>query len=287
MGGHDEVIALEQGGVEASALGQTTGGQLVLHHVGGVTADPAGLQGLVHILLVDDAAAAHVQDNGVVLHLGDGLGIEQVAGLIVQRHMDGDEVRNLQHLVDAHALGVLLLEDVSGQIGVVSDDVHLEHAGQLAHALADAAKAQNAQGLAPQLAAHELILVPLLVDLHVVAGGNGMAGQVQHLGDGQLGHGVAVQAGGVDDLHALLLGVVQVDVVQTHGADADDLQVLGGIQDLLVDGGVHAHDENVILGDQLGQLVLARQHFGVHGHVFAQFLGDGAVDGVDDKTFHS
>src|SRR5699024_78502 len=56
----DEVVALEQGGVEGSTLGQAAGSQLVLHNVGGIAADLAGLQSLIHILLVDDAAAGHV-----------------------------------------------------------------------------------------------------------------------------------------------------------------------------------------------------------------------------------
>ena len=78
------------------------------------------------------------------------------------------------------------------------------------------------------------------------------------------------------------LGGIQIDVVQTHGAHADDLQVLGGIQDLLVDGGIHAHDQDIILGNQGRQLVLGGQHFGIHLHVLAQLLRNGAVNRIDD-----
>ena len=76
MGADDEVVALEQGGVEARILSETAAGQLVLHHVGGVAADLAGLQRLIHILLVDNAAPGHIQHHSVVLHLGDGLGVK-------------------------------------------------------------------------------------------------------------------------------------------------------------------------------------------------------------------
>ncbi len=82
------------------------------------------------------------------------------------------------------------------------------------------------------------------------------------------------------------LGGVQINVVQAHRAHADDLQVLGGIQDVLVDGRIDAHDEHVILRDQLEQLLLGRQHMGVHLHVLAQLFRDRAVDGVDDQAFH-
>ena len=200
--------------------------------------------------------------------------------------MDGDEVGDLQQLVDAHAGGLLLLEHVGGQVGVIGHDVHLEGTAQFAHALADAAEAQDAQGLAPQLAAHEFILVPGLVHLHVVVGGDGVAGQIQHLGEGQLGHGVGVQAGSVEDLHALCLAGVHVHVVQAHGAHADDLQVGGGVNDLLGDLGVHAHDEHIVVRDELDQLLLGGEHVGVHLHILAQLLGDGTVDGINDQTFH-
>ena len=201
--------------------------------------------------------------------------------------MDGHEVGDLQQLLHGHALGLLLVKDIRGQIGVVSHNVHLEGVSQLAHALSHTAKAQDTQGLAPQLAAHELILVPSLVHLHVDAGGDGVAGDLQHLGDGQLGHSVVVQAGGVKDLDVLGLGGIHVDVVQAHGANADDLQVGSGVQDILVDSRIYPHDEHVIVSDDGSQLLLGGEHFGVHLHVLAQFLLDRAVDGVDDETFHS
>ena len=200
--------------------------------------------------------------------------------------MDGDKIRDLQQLVHGHALGRLLVEDILRQVGIVGHHIHLESMGQLGHALAHTAKAQDAQGLAPQLAAHELIFVPVLAYLDVVAGVDGVAGDIQHLGDGQLGNGVVVQAGGVEDLDALLLGGVHVDVVQAHGAHADYLQLLGCVQDLLVDGGVHTHDKDLIVADHAGKLFLGGEDLGIDLHVLAQFLGDGGGDDVDDETFH-
>ena len=132
-------------------------------------------------------------------------------------------IRHLQHLIDGHAGGLLLLKHMGGQIGIISDHVHQEGTAQFTHALTNAAEAQHAQSLATQLRAYELILVPVLVYLHVIAGRDGMTRDIQHFGNGQLGNGVSVQAGGVDDLDALLLRRVHINVVQTHGADSDDL----------------------------------------------------------------
>lgn len=61
---------------------------------------------------------------------------------------------------------------------------------------------------------------------------------------------------------------------------------LAASQDLLVDGGVNAHDQHIIVGDQLEQLLLSGQHVGVHLHILAQLFSDRAVNGVNDQAFH-
>ena len=113
-----------------------------------------------------------------------------------------------------------------------------------------------------------------------------MAGDIQHLGEGQLGHSVAVQTGSVKDLNAVGLGGVQINVVQTHRAHADDLQLLGGVQNFLIDGRVHTHDQNLIVPNHGSQFSLSGEHFGVHLHILTQFLGNGGRDGINDQTFH-
>ena len=75
-------------------------------------------------------------------------------------------------------------------------------------------------------------------------------------------------------------------MVQTNGANTDDLQVLGSVQDGLVDGGVNAHNQHVIIGNQGGQLLLSGEHLGVHLHILAEFFGNSAVNGIDDQTLH-
>ena len=57
------------------------------------------------------------------------MGVEQVACLIIEWHMDCDEVRDLQHLVNGHTFSVLLIKDLSGEVGVVGHDLHPEGKG--------------------------------------------------------------------------------------------------------------------------------------------------------------
>src|SRR5699024_10288788 len=64
---------------------------------------------------VDEAAAAGVHQDGVVPHLGNGFGVDEVVGFGGQRAVQADEVRRPQQLVqlhvahDAFQVGVVVL----------------------------------------------------------------------------------------------------------------------------------------------------------------------------------
>ena len=60
------------------------GGRLLVEDVGAVAADLAGLERRDHVGGVDDLAAGAVQDEHALLHLGDVLRADQVAGLGVR-----------------------------------------------------------------------------------------------------------------------------------------------------------------------------------------------------------
>ena len=203
--------------------------------------------------------------------------------------MDGDEVGDPDQAVDVHAGRALSSELLRLQVRIVSDDVHLECLAQLADTAADAAEAHDAQGLSAELSSHELVLIPVVVDLDIVVCGDGVSGDLQHLCDGQLGDRVRVHAGSVEDLDAFFLRVVHVDVVGTDCADTDHLQVLRRVEDLLVDLRVHTHDQNVIIPDLLQHLCLG-EGLAVGGSnidVLLQFFRDAGIDSIRNKAFHN
>ena len=127
-----------------------------------------------------------------------------------------------------------------------------------------------------------LVLIPLMVDLDVVVGSHRIAGEVEHLGDGQLDDRIGVEAGSVEHLNALRLGSFHIDMVEAHRADTDDLQILGSVEDLLVDRRIHTHDEHVILRDDLGKLRLSGQHFVIDLHKLSEFLSNGFMHRIND-----
>ncbi len=79
-----------------------------------------------------------------------------------------------------------------------------------------------------------------------------------------LGGGDDVALRGVADDDALLRGIGDVDVVQARAGSAHDAQVGRSVEKLLVDEGLAAHDDAVVLGDDGEQLVTGSACTDVH-----------------------
>ena len=138
--------------------------------------------------------------------------------------VDGDEVAFGEDFVEGAELDAEGLEALGGDEGVVADDVHLEAAGATGDFGADAAEAEDAEGLAAQLDADELAALPLAGGEGRVGGGD-VAGEGEHQADGVLGGGDGDGGGGVDDDDAAGGGRVDVDVVDADAGAADDDEV--------------------------------------------------------------
>jgi len=282
VGRYDEVVKAEERRIKASVLGETAVSKLVNHNVGAVAAEIAALKSFVNVFLINDTAAAHVENNSVLLHESDLLSGNKVLGLGGKGKVDGNEIGNLKQLFDAYALSLLLNKNFCREIRIVCNDVHLECTAKLAYALTDSAEAEYAEGTAAELTSYECILVPVLVNLNVVVSSHGAASKVKHLGDGKLCYCVAVESGCVEYLDALFLSVIHVDVVEANRANTDYLEVLGCVEDLLVDSGVNAHDKNVVIANDSLELVLSGEHLVVYLHGLAKFLSYSFMYSIDN-----
>ena len=104
------------------------------------------------------------------------------------------------------------LEALGGDELVEGDDLHLEALGALGDELADAAEADDAEGLAVELGALELGPLPGAADQRAVGLGH-VAAEGQHQRQRVLGGGDRVRFGGVGDDHAASRRRRDVDVV--------------------------------------------------------------------------
>ena len=113
-----------------------------------------------------------------------------------------------------------------------------------------------------------------------------MTGHIKQLGDGQLCNSVGVHARCIVNLYAVCLGSLKINMVQTDGAYADNLQVLRSVQNPLVDLRVHAHDENIIVRDHGSKLILGRKDLGIDLHVLSEYFADASVYFINNETLH-
>ena len=171
--------------------------------------------------------------------------------------MDGDEVGLGQQLIHLHIGDVQLLGDHGDLIDIEGDDLHADGLGHHAQVLTDAAEAHDAQGLALQLNALAIGLLLPLALAHGVTGDGQIPGAGEHMAHGQLCHRLGGGAGGILHVDAVGLGIVHVDVVHTHAAADDQLQLaaLGRINVLLADLGLGADHGHVKPAQGLAQLI--------------------------------
>ena len=227
-------------------------------------------------------AARQVQQQGAVLHPRQ-LGRpdqSRVVGTAV--NMQADHVALGQQGVErGHAAGVAERQSF-GQI--VENDPHAEPFRQHRQLRADGAIADDAQGLAAQLARAGRGLVPL-APMH----GGGLVGDVAEQGDGQadgqFDHRAGVGIGGVEDRDAPTGGGVEIDLVGPDAEGGDGHQPIGGVEDAGADLGLGADAEHMDAPDGLDQGVLVQRALqGFHRVAgFLQPLDGGGMDVLEQQ----
>ena len=246
--GADDLVELEERGVGAG---------LLRVHVEAGAGDAALLEGGVQRRLVDDPAARGVDDADRRLDLVQRLVADETEGLGGLGQVHGDEVGDLEQLVEGQQLHAHLRGARGLHVRVVGDDLHAEGRHALGDQDADAAEADDAEGLLGELDAGVLGALPLAV-LQRGVGLRDVARGGDEQAAGELGGGDDVGRRGVDDHHAGLGGGGDVDVVQADAGAGDDLQLAGGGDGLGVDLGRGADQDRVDVGDGGQQLGAVR-----------------------------
>ena len=199
-------------------------GRLDLEHVEGGAGHVARFQRLGQRPLVDQAAARAVDDAHALLGLLQRGGIDDVAGLVGQRRVQGDEIGAAQQVVELDLLHAQLHRPLRRQERIVGDHLHLQADGAVGDDRADVAAADHAQRLGGELDAQELGLLPL-AGLRGAVGLRDLAGERHHQRERVLGGGDGIAEGRVHDDDALGGGGLDVDVVDADAGAADHLEL--------------------------------------------------------------
>ena len=220
-------------------------GEDVEGRAGDVAAFERGDEGRVF----DQLAAGAVDDAHALLHGGESLGVDDAVGLRREADVQGEVVGLGEELVERDELDAVFARHGGGDEGIAADEFHAEAAGALGDFETDAAEAENAEGLAAQLRALKIFLLPL-AGVHGAVGRGQFAGEREHEADGELGNGDGVGAGRVHDHNAAAGGGFGVDVVHAHAGAANDAQLRRVLHQLVVDLHGRAHDQRIGIGQR-------------------------------------
>ena len=275
LGGHDRAVVLGLRGGSAQmrrADDARTAQQSFRGEVGHIAGHFAGVKGFQQGVGVHQLTAGVVQQLDTVLAEGQRLGIDGVLGGGQIRHMDGDVVAEGQHIIQVDAVTDLTAQvprGINGDIGVIAVDLHPQLDGAVGDAGTDGPQADDAEGLALDLVAHELLFALLHALCHGGVAGKALSplGGSSHIAaacdehtDDQFRHSVGVGTGRVEHHDALLTAPVERNIVDTGTGAGNGQQVVieGGVQqvgaadkDAVGGVGVHRDVEQVFV--QLGQ----------------------------------
>ena len=243
MGGHHYARAVQQGPFRHRFRGE---------HVQGGAPHPAGAQRLHQGVFVQHAAPGGVHDAHPRLDCRQGFPPDQVAGLLDQRDVDGDEIGAGQQSFQFHQLPSQPGHPLFGQIGVVDQKRHSEGQGPFRHQRPDAAQPHHPQRLPVQLHSPEPGPLPRPRPDGGVRLRN-MTAHGQHQGHGMFGGGNGVGGGSAHHLRPRLPGRLQIDVVQPHPRPADNRQPGGGPDQFPIHTHPAAHHQSPRLPHQFQQ----------------------------------
>jgi hypothetical protein len=234
---------------------RAVGAGLLLEHVERHAPDQAPLQPLDEGRLVVDSAAGAVDEPHAGLEDLEFLHAHEVPRLVGERRVHREVVDVGQHAADAlHQLDAELRGAVRRQEGVVAEHPHVEGPGAFGHRLADAAEPHDAERLAGELRAHELVAIPLLGSQARVGRGH-VPRQAEHQREGMLRRAQRVAGRRVHHHDAEAGGRLLVDVVGAHAGPHDRPQAM--VAGERVGGDLHpaAADGAVVLREGVPQVV--------------------------------
>ena len=210
----------------------------------------AAVQSVRQILLYHHLSTAVVDDDDAVLHLGDVFLVDDAGVEVHQGHLKAQHVRPGEQVVQLHELHAQILGSLRGEL-VIGDDVHPQSLGGLGGVDADAAAAQQTEGLAGQLNEGIVPVTPFVTVLPLaVMDGLVMMADVeagfQHQSNSELADGIAAVVRHVAHGDAPLSGGSQIHHVETSGQYGDHFHIGTFFQGGLGNGGfVHHHDLRV------------------------------------------
>ena len=231
----------------------------------------------------DQAAPRAVHDAYAWLRLGEILAAEDVARLIGQRRVQGDEVGAAQQVFQLDLLDAQLDCALCRQERVEGHDFHSQAQRAARDNRADVARADQAKRLAGDLDAHEAILFPL-AGLRRSVGFRELAGEGEHQGDGVFGGRDRVAERSIHDDHAPLGRRRNVDIIDADAARPTTFRLVAEARMSLVTLSTSELRDRRVADDRLQLVRRLAGDFVDLNSALAEDLGGARVHLVADQT---
>ncbi len=205
--------------------------------------------------------------------MAERLRIDDVAGLVGERRVQGDEIGAAPQFVELDFLDAEIERAFGGQKRIVGDHFHLQPDRAVGDDRADIAAADDAERLAEDLDAEKFVLLPFAGARRSVGLGD-LPRQRQHQRDGMFGRGDRIAERRVHHDDAARGRRRNVDIVDADAGAADHFQAFGLLQDFRRDLGRGADRQPVEAVDGVGKLVLVLAEIGLEIDVEAAILED-------------
>ena len=210
-----------------------------------------------HIIVIDQHIAGEIQDADAVLHARDGILVDHALRTVDGWYMDRDIVALIVDFIENRRVMHLLGEipgRLHGKVRIIAIDLHAEVNGGIGDEYADRTEADNAEGLALDLTAGEVLLrllgilldgrnIGMLPDPLITA--DDVTARQHQTRDHQLLHGICIGTRGVEDDDALLSTAVERDVVDAGTGTSDGTECRREVHRLHI-GGAHQHTGGVV-----------------------------------------
>ena len=198
------------------------GRRLLVKHVGGVGEEVLRLEGGDERGEIDEFASAGVDDDGTFFNKGKISGVDEALGGGRELRVQGDDVGLAEDVLEVFdARDVVPTGKVLVPVVAVADDFQAECFGADSDLFADAAEADNSEGLAADL-------VP--GDARPTAGGGviGLDDEVAHGGEHEaecvFGDRGVIDAGREEHGHLEIGGGFDIDLVEADSVFGNDLE---------------------------------------------------------------
>ncbi len=217
----------------------------------------------------------------------EGFLVQQLGGFLGLGGVNGDEIGAGQEFIQGDQLHPDSRSHFLGDERIKADNPHSESQAPFRHHPADAAQADDPQGLVKHFRSLVFLLFPLPLG-HGPVGLGDIAGHGQHEGNGVLGGGDGVAPRGVHDHDALFAGRRDVHVVQSGAGPTHHFQAGSLVDEFGGHLGGAANGQPVDILDGLFQLFRAETRTEIHFDigVLGQNVHPGFMQIITDQDLH-